>query len=125
MTSGIVESIRSLVTDLDERADIIVLMTHIGVGVDKKLAQALPRIDLIAGGHEHSTFDTLVFDEETQTVIQHPGCCGDHVGEIVLKWDGEKIVDRKAQLIKITPDMPKSTELEVMRKRYLSKLPGK
>jgi 2',3'-cyclic-nucleotide 2'-phosphodiesterase (5'-nucleotidase family) len=124
-TSGIIESIRSLVIDLDEKADIIVLTTHLGVWGDQKLAQALPRIDLIAGGHEHRTFDTLVFDEETQTVIQHSGCYGEYVGEIILKWDGEKIVDRKAQVIKITPEMPKSTELEAMRKRYLSNLPGK
>jgi 2',3'-cyclic-nucleotide 2'-phosphodiesterase (5'-nucleotidase family) len=120
----IVESIRSLVSELDEKADIIVLMTHMGVVTDEQVARALPRIDLIAGGHNHKTFRTLVFGEESQTVIQHSGCCGAHVGEIVLEWDGEKIVDRKAQLIDIMPNMPKSTELEAMRKRYLSKLPG-
>ena len=63
----------------------------------------------------------MVFDEQTQTVIQHSGVIGVVVGEIILKWDGEKIVDRKARLIKITPDMPKSAELEAMRKSYLSK----
>ena len=120
-TSGIVESIKSMVIELEEKADIIVLMTHLGSKADRELARALPRIDLIAGGHTHDTFDTLVFDEQTQTVIQHSGNGGMYVGEIILKWDGEKIVDRKARLIKITPDMPKSTELEAMRKSYLSK----
>jgi 2',3'-cyclic-nucleotide 2'-phosphodiesterase (5'-nucleotidase family) len=124
MSNEITESIRNLVRDLDEKADIIVLMTHLGVPTDRELARALPRIDLIAGGHHHRTFKALVFDEESQTVIQHSGCCGDYVGEIVLKWDGEKIVDRKVQVIKITSDMPKSTELEAMRKKYMSTLPG-
>jgi 2',3'-cyclic-nucleotide 2'-phosphodiesterase (5'-nucleotidase family) len=120
-TIEIVESIKSMVIDLDEKADIIVLMTHLGPKEDRKIARALPRIDLIAGGHTHDYFYTLVFDEQTQTVIQHSGVGGVVVGEIVLTWDGEKIVDRKARLIKITPDMPKSTELEAMRKSYLSK----
>ena len=120
-TSEIVESIKSMVSDLDEKADIIVLMTHLGPKEDRKIAQALPRIDLIAGGHTHHTFDTMVFDEQTRTVVQHSGSHGMAVGEIILTWDGEKIVDRKARLIKITPDMPKSAELEAMRKRYLSK----
>ena len=120
-TSEIVESIKSMVIDLQEKADIIVLMTHLGQKEDRKLGRALPRIDLIAGGHMHDTFDTLVFDEQTQTVIQHSGSHGIAVGEIILKWDGEKIVDRKARLIRITPDMPKSAELEAMRKSYLSK----
>jgi 2',3'-cyclic-nucleotide 2'-phosphodiesterase (5'-nucleotidase family) len=124
-SNEIVESIRSLVSDLDGRADIIVLMTHLDGGTDRVLARALPRIDLIAGGHDHTLiFHTLVFDEESQTVIQHSGCCGEYVGGIVLKWDGEKIVDRKVQVINITPDMPKSTELEAIRKKYMSTLPG-
>jgi len=120
-TSEVVESIRSMVSDLDKKADIIVLMTHLGSKADRELARALPRIDLIAGGHRHEIFFTLVFDEQTQTVIQHSGSHGMAVGEIILKWDGEKIVDRKARVIKITPDMPKSAELEAMRKSYLSK----
>jgi 2',3'-cyclic-nucleotide 2'-phosphodiesterase (5'-nucleotidase family) len=110
-----------MVIDLYEKADINVLMTHLGPKEDRKIARALPRIDLIAGGHTHDTFDKLVFDEQTQTVIQHSGSAGTYVGEIILTWDGEKIVDRKARLIKITPDMPKSTELEAIRKSYLSK----
>jgi 2',3'-cyclic-nucleotide 2'-phosphodiesterase (5'-nucleotidase family) len=120
----ITDSISSLVRDLDEKADIIVAITHMLTAEDRELARALPRIDLIAGGHDHRTFKTLVFDEESQTVIQHSGCCGEYVGEIVLKWDGEKIVDRQARVIKITPDMPKSAELEEMIKRYMSTLPG-
>jgi len=65
-TSEVVESIRSMASDLDKKADIIVLMTHLGPKEDRKIAQALPRIDLIAGGHTHDTFDTMVFDEQTQ-----------------------------------------------------------
>jgi 2',3'-cyclic-nucleotide 2'-phosphodiesterase (5'-nucleotidase family) len=124
MSNEITESIRKLVRVLDEKADIIVLMTHLGVPTDQELARALPRIDLIAGGHQHMTFKTPVFDEESQTVIQHSGSHGESVGEIVLKWDGEKIVDRKVRVIKITPEMPKSTEVETMRKKYMSTLPG-
>jgi 2',3'-cyclic-nucleotide 2'-phosphodiesterase (5'-nucleotidase family) len=110
-----------MLINLDEKADIIVLMTHLGQKKDRELARALPRIDLIAGGHSHDTFDTMVFDEQVQTVIQHSGVWGFTIGEIILTWDGKKIVDRKTRVIKITPDMPKSAELEAMRKSYLAK----
>lgn len=120
-TSEIIESIKSILIDLNEKADIIVLMTHLGQKTDRDLARALPRIDLIAGGHTHDTFDTMVFDEQSQTVIQHSGVWGFTVGEVILTWDGEKIVDRKTRVIKISSDMPKSAELEAMRKSYLSK----
>jgi 5'-nucleotidase len=83
-TSEIVESIKSMVIELEKKADIIVLMTHLGPKEDRQIAQALPRIDLIAGGHTHDFFYTLVFDEQTQTVIQHSGTGGVVVGEIIL-----------------------------------------
>ncbi|GAG35637.1 unnamed protein product, partial [marine sediment metagenome] len=75
-TSEIIESIKSMVIDLQEKADIIVLMTPVGQKVNRELARALPRIDLIAGGHTHDTFDTMIFDEQVQTVIQHSGVWG-------------------------------------------------
>jgi len=70
--------------------------------------------------HRSNRCNALDFDEQTRTVIQHSGVGGVVVGEIVLTWNGKKIVDRKARLVKITPEMPKSTELEAMRKSYLS-----
>ena len=80
-TSEIIESIKNMVTDLGEKADILVLMTHLGPKEDRKIVQALPRIDLIAGGHTHDTFDKMVFDEQAKTVIKHSGIGGIYVGD--------------------------------------------
>lgn len=34
--------------------DLFVVVSHIGIGLDKKLAEAVPEIDLIIGGHSHT-----------------------------------------------------------------------
>ena len=42
-----------LVPELRQKADIIVLLSHLGVGGDQALAKAVPGIDIILGGHSH------------------------------------------------------------------------
>jgi 5'-nucleotidase / UDP-sugar diphosphatase len=44
---------RAEVTALQSRADVIVALTHLSLAEDEALANAVPRIDLVIGGHEH------------------------------------------------------------------------
>lgn len=49
----VVETARAQVAALRERADILIALTHLSAADDVALAQAVPGIDLILGGHEH------------------------------------------------------------------------
>ncbi|NQU22082.1 MAG: metallophosphoesterase [Candidatus Nealsonbacteria bacterium] len=117
------ESLRDVVTKLDEQVDVIVLLTHVGLEADRKLAVALPRVDVIFGGHNHKRFAKLDFNAETQTVIQHSGCFGQHIGELTLTLDGGKIVDRKVRLLNVTAEMPLSAAVEAVHAKYVPKPP--
>ncbi len=114
-------SLGVVVAELDRQVDVIALLTHVGVEADRKLARALPRVDVIFGGHNHKRIAELDFDAETQTVIQHSGGVGKCIGELTLTWDGEKIVDRKVNLLKVTAEMPSSAAVESVRAKYVSK----
>ena len=118
----IAAAVKPLVDKLDQEADLIVLLTHLGPPTDQKLIRAMPRVDILFGGHHHKRFAKLRFIPQQQTILQHSGCFGTHIGEVVVTWDGEKIVDRKARLIKVTPAMPASPKVEAIRARYQ---PGK
>jgi len=118
------QSLGAVVAELDRQVDVIVLLTHVGVEADRKLARAVPRVDVIFGGHNHSRFAELDFDAQAQTVIQHSGGLGKCIGELTLTWDGEKIVDRKLHLLKVTAEMPSSAAVESVRAKYVSKPPN-
>ena len=45
---------RQTVAALRGQADIIVLLSHAGESVDRRLAEQVPEIDVIVGGHSHS-----------------------------------------------------------------------
>ncbi len=51
-----IEAAKQMVPDLRKQADVVVAVTHLGSPVDKRLAAAVPGIDLILGGHTHDTF---------------------------------------------------------------------
>jgi len=117
------ESVKKLVSELEGKADIIVLMTHLGTEEDRKLARAIPQVDIIFGGHYHRKFAKLNFDKRSQTIIQHSGCFGECIGEVVIEWDGEGIVDRKSRLVKIVKEMPESDKVIPIRRKSVRDAP--
>ena len=113
-------SIKDLVPALRTQADIIVLMTHLGDVRDKQIAQAVPGLDLIVGGHYHHADREMVFDAGNRTVIQHSGSSGQVLGEIVFGWDGEEIVSRKTRIIDIESSMPADPGVSALRAQYFA-----
>ena len=52
-----VESARAAVAELQkEKVDVIVGLTHLALASDRELAEEVPEIDLILGGHEHENW---------------------------------------------------------------------
>lgn len=59
------------------RDDFLLVLSHVGLSLDRKLATKVPRIDLILGGHSH---DTLYAPEFVNGVpIVHAGPYGQYV----------------------------------------------
>lgn len=51
---GEVATARKIAAKLRSKTDIIILISHCGEEMDKKIAEAVPEIDVIIGGHSHS-----------------------------------------------------------------------
>lgn len=64
-------------------ADVVVVMSHLGINADKSLAQQVPAIDVILGGHTHHVLEEpLVIGD---TVVCGAGKFGNYVGKVVLE----------------------------------------
>ncbi len=63
----------------------LVLMSHLGLRMDRELARAVPRIDLILGGHSHDTLQEP--DRSSGVPIVHAGPYGDFVSRTGLDRD--------------------------------------
>ncbi len=75
---------RGVVEALSREADVIVALTHLAVDEDQVLAESIPEIDIIIGGHEHENLqlrrgadDTPIFkaDANAKSVYIHRFSC--------------------------------------------------
>lgn len=108
-----------------EGIDKIVLVTHMGVELEKDLAQSLPDVDIIVGGHSHTRLDEPVIvkraDGSTCLVVQ-AGCYGRFLGKLKISFDksGRLLIpDMQYRLLPITADIPEDKDIkaELFKKR--------
>jgi 2',3'-cyclic-nucleotide 2'-phosphodiesterase (5'-nucleotidase family) len=65
--------------------DALVVLSHVGLSLDRELARRVPRIDIVLGGHSH---DTLQTPEVVAGVpIVHTGAYGRYVSRSELEFD--------------------------------------
>jgi 2',3'-cyclic-nucleotide 2'-phosphodiesterase (5'-nucleotidase family) len=79
--------------------DVLVVLSHVGLSLDRKLAAAVPRIDLLLGGHSH---DTLLQPEYVGSVpIVHAGPYGKFVSRTLLDVEQQRWRVRNFDLVKL------------------------
>lgn len=78
-----------LVYDLKKTADVLILMSHLGIEEDTVIAQELPEIDVILGSHTHHLF---VAGKKIMGVqLAAAGKFGQYVGEVSLMIENHQI----------------------------------
>lgn len=86
---------------LKEEADIIVVLSHLGISDDEELARRFPDIDVILGGHTHHVLPDgrLIGD----TLICGAGKYGQYIGQVDFTYDKEakSIIKSSAKLHKL------------------------
>jgi 2',3'-cyclic-nucleotide 2'-phosphodiesterase (5'-nucleotidase family) len=96
--------IRQAQDALAEQADVVILLSHLGLGEDSRLTRKIQGIGLILGGHSQVEIHGLRIIQEVR--IMHTGEFGQNVGRVdiyynvkkkqVVKWDGELIRTRRS-----------------------------
>ena len=77
--------------------ETLIVLSHLGLRDDRRLAREVPRLDLILGGHSH---DTLPAPEVVGGVpIVHAGPYGRYVSCTELERDGERTRLRSGELL--------------------------
>ncbi|MCX6358970.1 MAG: metallophosphatase [Armatimonadetes bacterium] len=80
-----VESARDLCAEMRDQCDVLVCISHCGLGQDRRIAQAAPGIDLIVGGHTHATLPEG--EAVGETLIVQAGCHAKLLGRVEVSMD--------------------------------------
>ena len=84
-------------TYLKKQYGILVALTHLGVEDDARLAESMPQIDLIVGGHSHTVIDTGMIVNGVMIVQAGSGL--KYVGKTTLHIENGKVTGRHEELI--------------------------
>jgi 5'-nucleotidase / UDP-sugar diphosphatase len=97
----VVESVAAEAARLSPEVDLLVALTHIGLDADRALAQAVPELDLIVGGHSHTRLEDAVMEGET--VIVQAGDYGKAFGMLRLTVGDDGLESFDYGLVDLVP----------------------
>ncbi|MCB9778381.1 MAG: bifunctional metallophosphatase/5'-nucleotidase [Alphaproteobacteria bacterium] len=109
------EAAAQAVAALEPQVDLVVALTHIGLDSDRALAEAVPGIDLIVGGHSHTRMQAA--ERVGDTWIVQAGAYGRLLGVAEVQTDGEGgIAHLQWQAQELWPDaLPLAPDPDVVR----------
>jgi len=112
-------------TAKEEGADLIVLASHDGFDVDRKLASRVNGIDVLLTGHTHDAIPGIV--KVNDTLMVATGSHGKFLGRLDVKVENKKVVDYAFKLMPvysdaITPDAEIQAVVDGIRAPHKAKL---
>ncbi|MFD2110971.1 bifunctional metallophosphatase/5'-nucleotidase [Thiorhodococcus fuscus] len=100
---------RRLVPELRDRADLVVVLSHLGLAQDRRLADSVQGIDLIVGGHNHHVLQQPVV--QSGVPILQAGERGEWIGRMDLVCRDGAMHQAAYRLIPIDASLPEDPEM--------------
>lgn len=106
-------------------AEVVVLLSHDGFDVDRKLANVINGIDVIVTGHTHDAIPQAI--EIGNTLLLSSGSHGKYLGRIDLDVKDGKVVGHSSNLIPVfsdvvQPDAEMAAKIDEVRKPHEAEL---
>jgi S-sulfosulfanyl-L-cysteine sulfohydrolase len=110
-------------------AQVVVLLSHNGMGVDLKLASRVTGIDVILGGHTHDGMPgpSVVTNRKGRTLVTNAGSNGKFLGVLDIQVRTGQMVDYRYRLLPVfsnllPPDRDMTALIDRVRAPYVEKL---
>ncbi|NEV62673.1 bifunctional metallophosphatase/5'-nucleotidase [Thiorhodococcus minor] len=104
-----IEVARALVPQLRARADLVVVLSHLGLAADRRLAGAVEGIDVIVGGHDHHVLQPPVI--ESGTLIVQGGSRGQWLGRLEIECAAGRLKPKDYRLIPVSAEVAEAPEI--------------
>jgi 2',3'-cyclic-nucleotide 2'-phosphodiesterase (5'-nucleotidase family) len=90
----------------DQGADVVVLLTHVGIERDKRLAERVEGVDAIIGGHSHTGIAKTWHAAATGTLVAQTWGKTTGVGHVELDFDRRagRVVASRSELVDLRAD---------------------
>ena len=128
------QSMNNVLKQMKNQYDILIVISHIGLTLDKYIAENYPQVNLIIGGHSHDLLSEGL--KVNQTWITQTGKWGQNIGDIALELENHQIkkIIPKTVLVSNLPDVKGDAEFvnslkksgeNILEGRQIADLPKK
>ncbi|MBR8660560.1 5'-nucleotidase C-terminal domain-containing protein [Brevibacillus sp. NL20B1] len=115
-----VEVAKVVVPQLKKEADHVIVVSHVGIEVDREIAKNVPGIDLIVGGHSHTPLKTP--EVVNGTYIVQDWEYGKSLGRADLYYLGKELVAFSGGLKEYDESVQADPEVEKLVQEIVSKI---
>ena len=118
-TDGVQEAREQCAQLRENGAELIVLLSHLGLPQDIELAKQVPGINVILSGHTHNrlTKPEMVGD----TIVIQSGCHGAFIGRLDINIEHGEIVQSRHALIPMDDSIPEDHQMAILVNEALAK----
>ena len=103
-------------------ADLVILLSHMGMDDDREIARQFADVDLILGGHHHVALDPplVVINEVTgrQVIVCHSGAFAKFVGRLDLVVQDGEVLSHDYTLFPVDGSIPKDPAVVEILREY-------
>jgi 5'-nucleotidase/UDP-sugar diphosphatase len=113
------ETLQDLMVKVSKEADLIIVLSHLGMETDMQIAGEVKGIDLIVGGKSQDVLDPPVWIEASSTVIVQAGHQGQYIGVVHLEIDSQgKVASHKGEVVLLTEEFADDPEMRALLDQY-------
>lgn len=106
---------------LRNQCDLFIGLFHTGYDKDLQIAQDMPELDVIIGGHSHTKVTST--ELENGVLITQAQDDLEFIGKTTITLDKKKVVDKQFELIDISQLKEEDPEVKQMIQRYYDESP--
>lgn len=107
------EALNRFLPEVRAKSDFVIILSHLGVDGDRDLAEVIPGLGIIIGGH--SGWASVEPVEINGNIIVRPGQGGEYIGRLDLSLDSAYSLESYTHsLIPLTGDIPEDPAVAAM-----------
>ncbi len=103
---------------LKKENDAMILLSHMGMGMDVTSAEKFGWIDLIIGGHSHTIIENP--KEYNGVLITQAGAQAKYLGKIELLFNNKKLISKKGSIIDLSKVKEENKTIKKLIKEFNS-----
>jgi sulfur-oxidizing protein SoxB len=101
----------------EEKAELIILVSHLGFPQDMKILSEVKGIDICLSGHTHNRLYKPVL--QGKTILIQSGCHGSFIGRLDIEVEDARIVNYEHRLIEVEAGIKPDPEVDELVKHAL------